>query len=124
MQTMKKLGLCSLDDDFTREYANTHGKNYIVFSEMVFEFIKENIATIKPKNPKDLFLPTIKHIQNTVHDTLLLDMEVLMHDVAVKELKKSYKLVYLKNAMPKSTVAQMMVDDYKMRLEKICEEVI
>jgi len=121
---MKRIALCSLDDDFTCGYARQQGKNYIVFSEMVFDFVKENIATIKPKHPTDLFIPTIKHIQNMAHDTLILDMEVLMHDAAVKELKKSYTLVYLKSAKPKSTVARVMVDDYKTRLEKICEEII
>jgi len=121
---MKKIGLCSLNDDFACDYARTCGKKYIVFSEMILDFITENIATIKPKHPTDLFIPTIKHIKSVDHDTLILDMEVLMHDESVAELKKNYRLVHLKNATPKTTLDKIMVDDYNARLSKICEEVI
>jgi hypothetical protein len=120
---MKKIGLCSINAEFTRDYAQKHNKNYIVFGEMMFDFIKENIASIKnPKHAKDIFLPAIRHIKPIAHDTLLLDMEVLMHDEAVEELKKNYKLVYLKNAVPKASLEKIMVDDYTARLKKICDE--
>jgi len=122
---MKKIGLCSLDEDFAREYAHKLGLNFVVFTEMVFDFIKENIAKIKnPNHVKDVFLPTIQHIKNISHDALLLDMEVLMHDECVAELRNCYTLVNLQNAEPKSTIEQIMVDDYKARLSQICQEVI
>jgi hypothetical protein len=122
---MKKVGLCSINEDFSRNYADTQKKNYIVFSEMAFDFIRENIASVKnPKHLRDIFIPTIKYIKNVPHDTLILDMEVLMHDTAVAELKKDYTLVYLRNAEPEQGIGQIMQEDYRVRLEKICDEVI
>jgi len=122
---MKKIGLCSLDDGFTRTYASKKKMNFVVFSEMVFEFITVNIAKVKtPRHVTDIFLPAIKYLKKVPHDTLLLDIEALMHDEVVAKLKKEYKLVYLKKAKPSSAITKMMHEDYKRRLEKICEEVI
>ena len=90
---------------------------------MALDFIKENIATVKnPKHLKDIFLPTIKYIKNIPHDTLVLDMEVMMHDEAIAELKKDYTLIYLQGAEPNSAVCKIMQEDYRARLQEFCGE--
>jgi len=119
---MKKTALCSLDDKYTRLYASAKKMSFVVFSEVILEFITTNIAKVKtPKHVTDIFLPAIKYLKKVPHDTLLLDIEALMHDEVVTKLKKDYKLVYLK-AKPSTAVAKIMHEDYTRRLKTICEE--
>lgn len=119
----KKVGYCSLNDEFTKRFAAANGLNYLVFSDAVLGLITKNIASVKnPKGPVDIFLAAIPHLRDIQHDTLILDIAVLMHDEAVDELKKDYKLIYLKNVSPKTALEQTMLDDYTERLEFVCDD--
>lgn len=127
----KKIGLCSTNSDLTRVLAEkfhaTTGVKFIVFAEIASDYIAENIALINDAREKSnlerIILPTIEYMRKRYSDVevVLLDMEVLMHDKAVRELKKDYTIIALKGAPPGTGIEYIMHKDYTARLEKIAD---
>jgi len=127
----KKIGLCSANSDLTRKlaedfYAQT-GVKFIVFAEIASDYIAENIHRINElrnkTNLERIILPTIEYIRRNHGDAevVLLDMEVLMHDEAVAELKKDYTIIALDDVPPGTGVEYIMHNDYDARLKKIAD---
>lgn len=127
----KKIGLCSANSDLTRILAeNFHanmGVKFIVFAEIASDYIAENITAINDAREKSnlerIILPTIEYMRHKHSDAevVLLDMEVLMHDEAVSELKKDYTILALEGAPPGTGIEHIMHKDYTARLEKIAD---
>lgn len=127
----RKIGLCSANSEFTRtlaeEFHAKTGIKFVVFAEIASDYIAENITEINKirhkTNLERIILPTIECIRTRHGDAkvILLDMEVLMHDKAVEELKKDYTIIALEGVPPGIGVEQIMYEDYVARLEKIAD---
>jgi hypothetical protein len=129
----ERIGLCSVNAEFTRKFAQAYGSQagieFIVFSEIALEYVAKNASQIigfdEASNLKKIILPTIEYIrQNYNHiEVIALDMEVLMHDEAVTELKKDFGIIMIDDddLQGGTEIEKMMHAEYLARLEEICD---
>ena len=127
----KKIGLCSPCFAVTRgeadKYYVSHGVVYRVFSEIIEDFIIENRIEEEYDIIGDVVLPAFSYMKERDLDSelMLFDMEVLMHDSAVEEIKKVYCLSYIETSFAQvrkqgNMLERALYSEYCNRLEAIC----
>lgn len=133
--SVKPIALCSSVADFTLKFANDlmaqSGVWFISFKHVIEEWLASGGKIVrKRQRPLGFIMPSLAYLKKNYGDMgiVLFGADTLVHEEALAEIKKEYKLVFLDaksvHAESNELVEQVLSGEYCKLLEKAADVVV